>query len=181
MLEAEWPEFPATWLDDEAEATMKFLQDVISEVRTIRAENRVPVKDKVNLWLAGGEHSRSVAEPYQAAIKLLAGVENIEYVEVLPQDKKLLKGLAGTTEIGLLVTRDIDLEQEKERLEKELSKIQEDIERLEVRLNNPDFVAKAPGAVVEEHRKRLDELRLKRTALEKAGGSFIKPEASPHR
>ncbi len=168
LLEAEWPEFPPDWLDDGAEATMKFLQEVISEVRTIRAENRVPVKDRVSLWLAGGKPSRMVAEPYQAAIKLLAGVENIEYVEALPQDKKLLRGLAGTTEIGLLVAHAIDLEQEKERLEKELNRLQEDIDRLEVRLNNPDFVTRAPAAVVEEHRKRLDELRLKRASLEKS-------------
>lgn len=167
LLEAEWPEFPESWLDEEAEQTMKFLQDIISEIRTIRAENRIPVKDKVNLWLAGGRRSRSVAEPYQAAIKLLAGVENIEYRETLPQDKKLLKGLAGTTEIGLLAARDINLEQEKERLEKELTRIQEDIGKLEARLKNPDFVAKAPAAVVEEHRKRLEELRLKQGALEK--------------
>jgi len=168
LLEAEWPEFPEAWLDDAAESTMKFLQDIISEVRTIRAENRIPVKDRVNLWLAGGQRSRSVAEPYQAAIRLLAGVENIEYQEVLPQDKRLLKGLAGTTEIGLLVAREINLEQEKERLEKELNKVQEDIDKLEARLSNPDFVAKAPASVVEEHRKRLDQLRVKKSALEKS-------------
>ncbi len=167
LLEAEWPEFPESWLDEEAEQTMKFLQDIISEIRTIRAENRIPVKDKVNLWLTGGRRSRSVAEPYQAAIKLLAGVENIEFGETLPQDKKLLKGLAGTTEIGLLAARDINLEQEKERLDKELTRIQEDIAKLEARLKNPDFVAKAPAPVVEEHRKRLEELRLKQGALEK--------------
>jgi len=40
-------------------------------------------------------------------------VENIEYLEELPRDKKLIKGLAGTTEIGLLVAREINLEQEK--------------------------------------------------------------------
>jgi len=168
LLEAEWPEFPEAWLDEAAESTMKFLQDIISEVRTIRAENRIPVKDRVNLWLAGGQRSRSVAEPYQAAIRLLAGVENIEYQEVLPQDKRLLKGLAGTTEIGLLVAREINLEQEKERLEKELNKVQEDIDKLEARLSNPDFVAKAPASVVEEHRKRLDQLRVKKSALEKS-------------
>jgi len=48
LLEADWPEFPESWLNDEAEDTMKFLQDIISEIRTIRTENRIPVKDKVN-------------------------------------------------------------------------------------------------------------------------------------
>lgn len=168
LLEAEWPEFPDNWLDEEAEGTMKFLQEIISEVRTIRAENRIPVKEKVNLWIAGGSHSRSVAHPYEAAIKLLAGVEDIKYIETLPSDKNLLKGLAGTTEIGLLVARTIDLAAEKERLEKELNRIREDISKLETRLNNPDFLTKAPEAVVAEHQQRLAELRLKQSSLEKS-------------
>ncbi|MCR4395278.1 MAG: valine--tRNA ligase [Candidatus Saccharicenans sp.] len=168
LLEADWPQFPESWLDEGAEVTMKFLQEIISEVRTIRAENRIPVKEKVNLWIAGGRHSRAVAQPYEAAIKLLAGVENIEYVEALPPDKTLLKGLAGTTEIGLLVARAIDLAAEKERLEKELNRLKEDISKLEVRLQNPDFLAKAPAAVVAEHQQRLAELRLKQSALEKS-------------
>jgi len=168
LLEAEWPELPDSWLDEEAESTMKFLQEIISEVRTIRAENRTPVKEKVNLWISGGSRSRRLAHPYEAAIKLLAGVENIEYVEALPSDKTLLKGLAGTTEIGLLVARAIDLVAEKERLEKELNKVKEDISKLEARLQNPDFLAKAPEAVVAEHQQRLAELRLKQGALEKS-------------
>jgi len=168
LLEAEWPELPDSWLDEEAESTMKFLQEIISEVRTIRAENRTPVKEKVNLWISGGSRSRRLAHPYEAAIKLLAGVENIEYVEALPSDKTLLKGLAGTTEIGLLVARAIDLVAEKERLEKELNKVKEDISKLEARLQNPDFLAKAPEAVVAEHQQRLAELRLKQGTLEKS-------------
>lgn len=168
LLEAEWPQFPDSWLDEGAESTMNFLQEIISEARTIRAENRIPVKEKVNLWIAGGSRSRRLAHPYEAAIKLLAGVENIEYVEALPSDKTLLKGLAGTTEIGLLVARTIDLAAEKERLEKELNKLKEDISKLEARLQNPDFLAKAPEAVVAEHQQRLAELRLKQGALEKS-------------
>lgn len=168
LLNTNWPEPQPDWLDEEAESAMKFLQEVISEVRTIRAENRLPVKEKVNLWIAGGEKNRKVAEPYEAAIQLLAGVEKIEYVDELPAEKKLLKGVAGTTEIGLLVTKSIDLRQEKERLEKELSKVEEDINKLETRLNNPDFLKKAPQAVVNEHQQRLAELKLKKDKLVKS-------------
>jgi len=168
LLEAEWPVLPEAWLDWEAEETMSFLQLIISEVRTIRAENRLPVKEKVNLWISGGKKNRSLTEPYEAAVRLLAGVETINYVEALPTNKKLLKGMAGTTEIGILVAKAIDLAQEKERLEKELAKNREDINKIEVRLNNPEFLEKAPAAVVEEHQRRLTELRIKQAALEKS-------------
>ncbi|MGB9893072.1 MAG: class I tRNA ligase family protein, partial [Candidatus Saccharicenans sp.] len=167
LLEAEWPVLPEDWLDEEAELAMKFLQEIISEIRTIRAENRLPVREKVNLWISGGQKNIKLTEPYEDAVKLLAGVETINYVEELPSDKKLLKGVAGTTEIGILVARSIDLDQERERLEKELVRAKEDITKLEIRLNNPDFLGKAPAAVVEDHRSRLAELKLKKEKLEK--------------
>ncbi len=172
LLESSWPEFPDSWLDEEAENTMKFLQEIISEVRSIRAENKIPVREQVNLWVEGGETSRKVAGPYEAAIRQLAGVDWIEYVEELPADRKLLKGVAGMTKIGLLVAAPVNLEQEKERLEKELRKVREDIAKLEVRLNNPDFLAKAPAAVIEDHQKRLAELKLKQATLEKSLGEL---------
>jgi valyl-tRNA synthetase len=166
LLEAEWPEPPLDWLDDQAEATMTFLKELISEVRTIRAENRVPIKEKVNLWITGGQRNRSLFEPYQEAISLLAGVEKIEFIENLPEAGQLLKGMAGLTEIGIQVTKPVDLSQEKERLEKEITRLKEDLSRLEARLNNPEFIKKAPTAVVEEHQKRLSELQVKKEKLE---------------
>ncbi|HEK84798.1 MAG TPA: valine--tRNA ligase [Candidatus Aminicenantes bacterium] len=168
LLTATWPEAENSWLDPEAEQTMKFLQEIISEIRTIRAENRLPVKEKVNLWITGGQDSQKMAEPYQEAIKLLAGVENIEYVDQLPAKEKWLKGLAGTIEVGLQLARSIDFRQEKERLGKELSKVKEDINLLEARLNNPEFLKKAPQPVVNEHQQRLAELKLKKDRLEKS-------------
>jgi valyl-tRNA synthetase len=168
LLESEWPEPPADWLDEGAETTMNFLQEIISEVRTIRAENRLPVKEKVNLWICWDSGQKSLAEPYEAAILQLAGVEKIEYVQELPANRKLLKGVAGTTEVGVQVARAIDLNTEKERLEKEISKTKEDISRLETRLKNHDFLNRAPATVVEEHQQRLAELILKQEKLTKS-------------
>jgi valyl-tRNA synthetase len=168
LVTATWPEPEAGWLDEEAESVMKLLQEIISEARTIRAENHLPVKEKVNLWITSDEKKRNLIAPFEEAIQLMAGVKKIEYVHQLPADKKLLKGVAGITEIGLLVTKPIDLSQEKDRLEKELAKVKEDLNRLEVRLNNREFLKKARAAVIEEHRERLFELKLKKEKLEKS-------------
>jgi len=168
LVATQWPEPESGWLDEKAESAMKLLQDIISEVRTIRAENRLSVKEKVNLWIAGSEQNKKMIAPYEVAIRLIAGVESIEYVRELPAEKKLLKGVAGTTEIGLLVTKFIDLSQEKERLEKEIAKLENDITKLEVRLNNQNFLEKAPRPVIEEHQQRLGDLELKKKKLEKS-------------
>jgi len=168
LVTATWPEPEPGWLDEEAESVMKLLQEIISEVRTIRAENRLPVKEKVNLWITSDEKKRNLIAPFEEAVKLMAGVKKIEYVHEIPADEALLKGVAGLTEIGLRVTEPINLGQEKERQKKELAKIKEDLNRLEVRLGNQDFLRKAPAAVIEEHHQRLFELRLKKEKLEKS-------------
>ncbi|MDY0231029.1 MAG: valine--tRNA ligase [Candidatus Saccharicenans sp.] len=173
LLESSWPEPPADWLDVEAEITMNFLQVIISEIRTIRAENRLPLKEKVNLWICGNSHQKSMAGPYEAAIRQLAGVEGIEFVQELPVDRKLLRGVAGTTEVGIQVARTIDLKAEKERLEKEIAKTKEDISKLEARLNNDDFLKRAPAIVVEEHKQRLVELKLKQEKLARSWQELV--------
>jgi len=168
LLEARWPEAQPQWVDEQAETAMKFLQVIISEIRTIRAENKIPVPEKVDLWITGGQASQQLVGPYEAAMQLLARLGKITYVQDLSGEKNLLKGVAGTTEIGIKVAASLDLSQERERLEKELTRIDEDIKKVEARISNPSFLEKAPAAVVEEHQQRLAELRLKKDKLEKS-------------
>jgi valyl-tRNA synthetase len=68
----------------------------------------------------------------------------------------------------------IDLDQEKARLRKEIDKLLQEIARIEGKLGNPDFLARAPGEVVEEQRERREEalarLAKARDALARLGG-----------
>nr|MBP7870178.1 valine--tRNA ligase [Candidatus Saccharicenans sp.] len=168
LLTESWPEANRRWLDEEAEETMRFLQALISEIRTIRAENQLPVKEKVNLWISEGKKSYSLSGPPEEAIRQLAGVDKIEYVTEMPTANNLLRGVAGTTEIGLQLARAIDSAQEIERLQKELARLEEDLAKLVFRLENPDFKQRAPQAVVAEHQQRRQELQLKREKLLKS-------------
>jgi len=167
LLTESWPEANEGWLDEEAEATMKFLQELISETRTIRAKNQLPVKEKVNLWIGDRDKSQRLARPHEEAIRQLAGVDRIEYVTEMPAGTNLLKGVAGTTEVGLQLSRNIDHSREIERLQKELDRLEEDLAKLISRLENPDFRQKAPQDVVVEHDERRQELQLKKEKLVK--------------
>jgi len=168
LLTESWPVAEEQWLDEEAEETMKFLQELISEVRRIRADNQLPVKEKVNLWISDRDRSQKLTGSHEEAIRLLAGVERIEYVMEMPSAEHLLKGVAGTTEIGLQLARAIDHEQERERLQKELARLEEDLTKILVRLENLDFKQKAPQKVVAEHEQRRQELELKKEKLLKS-------------
>jgi len=159
--------FPSTereWRDDVLEADMKILQDAITEVRTIRAENRISPQKEIDLWIKGEEGLRLNPE-IRTAIRSLANVRGIEVFEEFPQDKSFLKGVVGAFAIPLEEGL-IDLEQERQRLERELAKAQKDLKKMEGRLENRDFRAKAPREVVLEVEQGLEQLRRREGGLQ---------------
>ncbi|MBA7665981.1 Valine--tRNA ligase [subsurface metagenome] len=149
---------------------MKFLQDAIIGVRTIRAENRIPPKQNIELWVkVEKDEEKKIILENQTYIRTLASIRKIEILDRFPDEKKLLKGVAGSWEIAIPIEEGVfDLQQEKQRLEKGLSKVTQDIERIEKRLQNTDFLKRAPRDVVQEKKGRLQELQAKKTKLEES-------------
>ncbi|MGZ7065171.1 MAG: class I tRNA ligase family protein, partial [Candidatus Aminicenantales bacterium] len=165
---APYPEVHEDWRDAGSEKTMALLQEAVVEVRKIRTENKIPPKEKLELWVksSGGEETRSLAGQ-ASSLQALAGVSKLEFASVFPAGKRVLKGVAGSFELAIPLEETADLAREKERLEKELQKILADIEKVERKLGNADFVAKAPAAVVDENRTRLDGLKDRRDKIQK--------------
>ncbi|HOW85952.1 MAG TPA: valine--tRNA ligase [Candidatus Aminicenantes bacterium] len=161
--------FPAAepgWADAAAEKTMALVQAVIVETRTVRAGNRIAPKDKLRLIVKSAGPEETAALQAQAAlVKTLAGLESLEFAAVLPEGEGLLKGVAGPFEIGVVPPRPADAGKERERLQKDLAKAAAEIEKIERKLANADFVAKAPAEVVAENRARLEDLRTRRDKL----------------
>ena len=96
-----------------------------------------------------------------------AGISRIEFTASLPAGPGVLKGVAGPFELAIPRAVTVDVVQEAERLEKELAKLGAEIVRIEQKLGNADFVARAPQAVVEENRARLAGLQDRRGKVEK--------------
>jgi valyl-tRNA synthetase len=84
----------------------------------------------------------------------------------VPGGRPLLKGIGGGFELAIPQDEELDAGQEKLRLEKELSKIKLEIEKLAQRLGTSSFVERAPRAVVEEVRAKLQELEQKKAKTE---------------
>jgi len=164
LLEASFPQYEPEWLDEAAEEQLARLQELITAVRTIKAENTIPLKKKVSLWVKITHSAdKDFLEAHQAEIFHLAQLKDMRLVDDFPAAEKFLKGLAGDWEVGLLVEEGlIELEKEINRLERELKKTEEDIAKLEARLNQKSFLEKAPREVVGETRSRLEELQRKR-------------------
>jgi valyl-tRNA synthetase len=168
LVTASFPQVREELKDESAESDMRLLQEVVVEVRTIRAENRIPPKQKIELWVKGiEEKEKQFIHRNEAYIQSLANIRHIEILDRFPKQKKLLKGIAGSWEIAIPIEEGIfDVQQEKQRLEREFSKIKVEAEKLEKRVKNANFLERAPKEVTQETKGRLSELLSKKTKLE---------------
>jgi len=155
---AGYPQADEQQFDLAAETEMAILQDLIVNVRNLRAELKVEPKMKVPIQVFAHEPEVcGLIEQNRGAVERLANVEEITFVE------GSLAKLAGARhtarfDVHVVYERKIDMSSECERLKKELEKIQKGIASGQRQLGNPQFVAKAPANVVENLRKQQQEL-----------------------
>ncbi|MFQ6039150.1 MAG: class I tRNA ligase family protein, partial [Candidatus Aminicenantales bacterium] len=156
---ASFPAPDSDLIDEKAEARMKVLQEAIVEVRTLKAEHTIPLREKVTLWVKGPEDHARVIQDSPAYFEALAHVRNLEVWREFPQGQKVLKGVAGSVEVAIPLKEGlVDFRKEKERLEREIAKVKAEIAKVEKRLNNADFLRRAPEEVIQQARERLEEL-----------------------
>jgi len=166
---AAFPSPQPSWRNERAEEEMRLLQDLVVEVRTIRAENKIPPQQKIKIWLRSpGEKEKELLPEIQTYILVLASSSEVRLWDHFPPEKGLLKGVAGGWEVAIPPEGLFDHEAEISRLEREIKKIQAEMEKVEGRLRNQDFVAKAPQPVIEKARKSVARLRDKKSKLEKS-------------
>ena len=155
---AGYPQPDEKRFDLTAETDMAILQDLIVNIRNVRAELKVEPKVRVPIEVFAHEPAiRAMIEQNRGAVERLANVEKITFV-----DQSLAKrGGARSTarfDVHIIYERKIDVAAECERLKKELEKIEKELTNNQKQLGNEQFLAKAPGNVVEGLRKRGKEL-----------------------
>ncbi len=166
---ASFPSSRPSWRNERAEEEMRLLQDLVVEVRTIRAENKIPPQQKIKIWLRSpGEKEKEPLPEIRTYILALANSSEIRLWDHFPPEKGLLKGVAGGWEVAIPPEGMFDLKAETLRLEREIKKIQAEMEKVEGRLQSQDFIERAPQPIIEEARKSVERLRDKKAKLEKS-------------
>jgi valyl-tRNA synthetase len=158
---APYPQPDAAQMDDAAETGMAILQDLIVSVRNLRAELKVEPRQNIPIQVHTQDGVRQIFEENRGAVERLANVEEMAFVE---QSLAKEAGARSTArfDVRVLYEKKIDVAAERERLDKELAKIEKQIESAERQLGNEQFLAKAPPKVVEGLRKQLTESKLLR-------------------
>jgi len=168
LITTRWPSFPDSWIDDGAQAEIGWLVELVGEIRSIRAEMNVPPGARVPLTLSGaGEATRQRLDRHRGLILSLARLDSAAEGEAAAGSVPFVVGEATA---ALAIADFIDLAAERARLTKDIAVHAGDIERINRKLGNPDFLAKAKEEVVEENRDRLAELEAARGKLEAALG-----------
>ncbi|KAF0113623.1 MAG: valyl-tRNA synthetase [Rhodospirillaceae bacterium] len=165
LIVTPWPAFAGT-ADTEAMAEMDFVGTLIAEVRSVRSEMNVPPAARVPLLVAGGKaHTVARLKRYEALILTLARAERIEIVPTVEGGVQIVVGEAT---VSLPLAGVIDLARGKTRLSREIQKLGAEIGRIDQKLDNESFIAKAPTEVIEENRLRRADVAAARDKLEQA-------------
>jgi valyl-tRNA synthetase len=154
---AAYPAADEKQIDLGVETEMAILQDLIVSVRNLRAELKVEPKVKVPIEVFAYEPAiRKLFEQNVAAIERLASVEKITFVA---ESLGKVPGARSTSrfDVHVIYEKKIDVAAERERLTKELEKIDKQLTSAQTRLGDEQFLSKAPAHVVEGLRKQVDE------------------------
>ena len=164
MLQA-YPQADLEKIDEQSEAWVATLKTAVEACRSLRGEMGISPAAKVPLIAAGDAELLGVYAPY---LKSLVKLEDVTIVAELPEaDAPVM--LAGDFKLMLKV--EIDVAAEKERLGKEIARLQGEITKANGKLGNESFVARAPAAVVEQEKARVAEFS---ASLEKLQAQLTK-------
>jgi valyl-tRNA synthetase len=158
---------PGAWVDAAAGAEIDWLIALVSEVRSIRAEMNVPPSARPHLSLMGADAATQARlARNRDRLCALARLDSVRLAESAPAGAVLFVIAEATG--ALSIAQFIDLAAEKARLAKEIAALDQDIARVSKKLDNADFIARAPEAVVEENRAKLADAQTAKAKLESA-------------
>jgi valyl-tRNA synthetase len=158
IMLATFPNADPTLSDSEAEAEMAWVMQFVQGVRRIKGEMNIsPAKPLPVLLQNASDQDLKWLEASRRYLDFLARTESIQVSEGEEQAPEAAIALVGGMKVLIPMAGLIDKEAELKRLNKEIGKLQSDLERGRKKLSNPDFLDKAPPAVVRKERDKLAE------------------------
>ncbi len=161
LIIAQWPETsPKEGWEENAVADFSLVQEMVKAIRNIRAEYKVQPGHSIAATISAGDKADVIQSQRQTFVAL-AGIDPDAFKVVegsLEPSEELITLVVAPVEISLPLAGLVDVEAERERLVKELAEAEGQIKRLEKLLASP-FAEKAPDAVVQKEREKLDSYR----------------------
>ena len=156
LITHSWPKSDAGAIDAEADEEINWLIDLISEIRSIRSEMNVPGSARAPLTLSGASDvTRKRLDTHEDLILFLGRLSGVDVSETAAAGS--VPFVAGEATAHLAIAEFIDLKAEEARLTKGIADFDKTIDGVRRKLDNPEFVRKAPDEVITENRERLED------------------------
>ncbi len=159
LMLAAWPKGDLAQSDTDAENDIEWLKTVISAVRAIRSEANIAPGEALEVLLGkASARDEENLEKHRQSLEKLAKVKSARVLKVAEEQPPALTALAGTLEVMVPMAGVVDVDKELARLNKELERMMADQARTSAKLQNKNFVDRAPEAVVVKEKQKLGEL-----------------------
>ena len=166
LVVATYPTVHPEQMDEKAAEEMEFLMDFIRSVRTVRNEMNTPLSKPINIIAKVSDAAHyAVLKENESYIARFSNPEEFVYGEDVEAPSDAVTSVITGAEIYLPLAGLINIEDEIARLEKEAEKLQQEVDRVEKKLSNEKFVAKAPATVVEAERAKGADYQAQREAV----------------
>jgi len=154
VMQAAYPQAQPEKIDEASEAKVRELKDLAYACRNLRGEMNLSPAVKVPLIASGDTASLAQFAPYLKALAKLSEMQIVaDGFDGIAADASAPVAVVGETRLMLKI--EIDVVAERERLAKEIARLEGEIVKAHAKLGNESFVARAPAAVVEQEKKRL--------------------------
>ena len=167
LMSHDWPQYDDALLDGGAAAEIEWVKTLISEIRSVRSDMNVPAKAQIEMIVQdASEGTTANLTKCKAEIAQMARLSAIAHTDDAP--KGSIKTIIREATYILPIADLIDLDQERARLEKEISKLEDNINKMAQQLDNKNFVANAPEEVIAEKKGIIEQDTDKKEKLNKA-------------
>ncbi|MFP4229126.1 MAG: class I tRNA ligase family protein, partial [Salinivenus sp.] len=154
---ADWPQADESLMDDETAETFELIQEMISGIRGIKSDYGVGLGHKIEATVSVPKGDKALANTVRQYADYFDKLASVKELTVAPGAEKPTASasvVVGRCEVFVPLAGMIDLEQERKRLRNEIEEKEGFLESVEQKLNNRQFVTKAPDEVVERERQK---------------------------
>jgi valyl-tRNA synthetase len=158
IMLAAYPVSNSQFIDEEAMSELEWIKQIVIAVRTIRSEmNIAPGKLLPILLRKGTAKDKLYCDHHHLLMMSLAKIKSIDWLSADTNPPLSATAFVNELEIFIPMSDFIDKEAERERLNKEILKLEKEQEKIKIKLSNPQFIDKAPLDVVNKEKARQEE------------------------